>query len=70
MAGTLCAKTALRAWCPAMTRDESLRIFAVRNRLWAEIAAAALRGKKNLKSKNISISDACAAVANQFVDRA
>jgi hypothetical protein len=28
MAGTLCVKTALRAWCPAMTRDERLRIFA------------------------------------------
>jgi hypothetical protein len=26
--------------------------------------------QKNFKSKNISISDACAAVANQFVDRA
>jgi hypothetical protein len=26
--------------------------------------------KKNFKSKNISISDACAAVANKFVDRA
>jgi hypothetical protein len=51
MAGTLCAKTALRAWGPAMTRDEHLRIFVceslrVRNRLLAEIAAAALRGKK------------------------
>jgi hypothetical protein len=46
MAGTLCAKTTLRAWCPAMTRDEHLRIFAVRNWLLAEIAATALRGKK------------------------
>jgi hypothetical protein len=27
MAGTLYAKTALRAWCPAMTREERLRIF-------------------------------------------
>jgi hypothetical protein len=26
--------------------------------------------QKNFKSKNISISDACAAVANHFVDRA
>jgi hypothetical protein len=42
----------------------------VRNRLLAEIAAAALRGKKILRAKNISISDACAAVANQFDDRA
>ena len=31
MAGTLCAKTALRASCPAMTRDDRLRIFAVRH---------------------------------------
>jgi hypothetical protein len=27
MAGTLYAKTALSAWCPAMTREEHLRIF-------------------------------------------
>jgi hypothetical protein len=47
-----------------------LRLFAVRNRLLAEVAAAALRSKKISRAKNVSISDACAAVANHFVDRA
>jgi hypothetical protein len=55
---------------PGHDARRALRIFAVRHRLSAEIAAAALRGKKNFKIKNVSISDACAAVANQFVDRA
>jgi hypothetical protein len=73
MAGTLCANTALRAGCPAMTAVGNLS--SVANLCSAQLNVGRNRRdgasrQKNFEMKNISISDACAAVANQFVDRA
>jgi len=52
-----------------MTRDERCESSQCAIDCWLKSPRRRFAAK-NFKSKNISISDACAAVANQFVDRA
>jgi hypothetical protein len=74
MAGTLYAKTALRAWCLAMTREENLRIFICESlrvpvRLpWIERPQGMFHSKCfTAKKLNFRDLETC---INKFVDRA
>jgi hypothetical protein len=74
MAGTLYAKTALRAWCPAMTREERLRLFICESLRvpvrchWIERPQGMFHGKY-FTAKKLDFRD-LENGTNQFVDRA